>query len=351
MNFKKVLLYAIFLIVTVRTCPAAPRPVKIAPLAQDQTQWVQFYGLLRGGKQTTLSFRVPGQLTRLDAEEGQKVEKGQVLASLSAGDIDAQAGQADAGVVASKAQYEQAKREYERYEPLYRSGAISKSQFEQVQTGLKMAQAGYRNALAQRDRAGLAQKDTVLTAPFDGTVTSLLAQQYSHLAPDAPVMTLESLSGWQVETPLPPSWRQTLRIGQKAHVTVEALPDEVFEATLTRMASRAKAGTQTWEALWTLAPTSRPLLPGAAVSVTPVEVKSSALALPASALFSDNGGTAIWIVTDGKIKRTPVEVKGFTRSGEALIQSAEIKAGDSAVVAGVNDLTDGQEVRPLGGSD
>lgn len=351
MKLKKVLPYAFFLIWFSTGLNAAPRPVKIAPLAQDQTQSARFYGLLQGDRQAPLSFRVPGQLTELNVVEGQKVQKGQVLARLSAKDIDAQAGQADAGVAASKAQYEQAKREYARYEPLYRSGAISKGQFEQVRTGLAMAKAGYENALAQRSRASLAQKDTVLVSPFDGAVTALLAKQYSHLGPDMPVLTLESLSGWQVQTPLPQTWRQTLQIGQQAHVTFDALPSRTFEARLSRMASRAQTGTQTWNALWTLEPTNEPLLPGTAAAVTPVGIKSPALALAASALFSDEKGTAIWLVDRGKVTRVPVEVKGFTCDGRALIQGPGIKAGDRAVVAGVNDLTEGQEVRPLGDYD
>lgn len=326
----------------------AARPVKTLTLGKGLGTGTELYGLIKGAQSATLAFRLPGQLVELEGVVGDKVKKGQRLARLSSEDYQAQASQAAAGVAVAQAQLAQAERELARYQPLHEAGAISDSQFEQVTTGVAMAKAGLANAKAQAARAGYATRDTTLEAPFDGVITLQPVALYSTLAPNQPVVAIESTDRWQVETPLSAADRQRYAPGHKAHVTLEALPGKVFDATLLSLSSRAKQGTQTWMATWELTGTGEGLLPGASARLTPQSLTTTQLAVPPSALFAFEGATALWVVEEGHVKAQPVQVTGFDSQGNALLSNESISAGAVIVVAGVNELSQGEAVTELG---
>ena len=96
-------------------------------------------GILAPVSQIKLSFKTGGIIEKIYVDEGSQVRKGQLLAQLDMREIEAQFNQA-------KSAYEKAQRDFKRAEKLYEDSVATKEQFQNAQTGLDMAKAGYEVA-------------------------------------------------------------------------------------------------------------------------------------------------------------------------------------------------------------
>ncbi|HET6786631.1 MAG TPA: efflux RND transporter periplasmic adaptor subunit, partial [Aquabacterium sp.] len=109
----------------------------------------EFSGEIRARVETRLSFRVPGKITARQAELGQSVRGGQVLAQLDAADLRLGQEAARAGLMAAQAQAQQAAADFKRFQDLRAQGFISAAELERHQTMLKSAEASLEQARAQ----------------------------------------------------------------------------------------------------------------------------------------------------------------------------------------------------------
>ena len=141
----------------------APTPVQVAFVsAPSGESVVEAAGSLRRLRESALSFRIPGVMTRLMVDEGDTVKAGQVIATLDAAGVDARLRQAAADL-------DRAKRDVDRFAPLVEKGAISREQLDNQKTALASARAAY-------DSAAFDRRWATLRAPSSGVVLSRAAQ-------------------------------------------------------------------------------------------------------------------------------------------------------------------------------
>ncbi|MEZ5741388.1 MAG: efflux RND transporter periplasmic adaptor subunit [Burkholderiaceae bacterium] len=145
---------------------------------------------VRARTEIQLAFRVGGKLIERDAEVGQVVEPGQVLARLDPNDLRSAVAAADAQVQAAAVQRRQAQADLGRFEQLRSQGFISDAEMERHQAAFDGADAQYRQAMAQKqvqaNQAGYAQ----LAADTEGIVVSVEAEVGAVLAAGRPVVRL-----------------------------------------------------------------------------------------------------------------------------------------------------------------
>ena len=110
----------------------------------------------------------------------------------------------------------------------------------QAEAGQKVAEASLESAQASLDQAQQMLEDYTLLAPFDGVVSRVGVEEGEFVTAGSPVISLADDSTWFVETD-DLSEIDVVQVvpGQKAHVTIDALPGEKFEGEVTDVAPRS----------------------------------------------------------------------------------------------------------------
>lgn len=165
----------------------------------DTGNFVSASGKLVAKNSVNLSTRMMGYITSMKAEVGQNVQAGQVLVNINASDIQAKGGQANAQISQAQAQYNIAKKDYERFQNLYKSQSASQKELDDMQARYEMAKAGLQAAQQMKNEVNAQYRYTNITAPISGTITAKYAEQGDLANPGMPLLTIESPSSLQAQ--------------------------------------------------------------------------------------------------------------------------------------------------------
>lgn len=217
-------------------------------------------------RQATVSAKITGRVMEVLIEEGQQVEKDEVVARLddtnTRADLEqarAQLAQAQASEQAAKVALDDAKRIYARNRQQHDAGVISAQDFDNSQAAFNNIQSDYavRQKAVAVARATLAmaqqmQNDTIVRAPFAGVITVKAAQPGEIVSPISAgggftrtgIGTIVDMSSLEVEVDVSENFINRVRPGQKATVRLNAYPDWSIPAKVIAViptADRAKA--------------------------------------------------------------------------------------------------------------
>ena len=207
--------------------PEAVTPVQMADVVPaGQSAAVSVSGTLGAKDEVTLSFKIAGIVARVLVDEGARVRRGQLLASLDLREIDALVAKATAGA-------EKARRDAARVERLYRDSVATLAQWQDAQTARDAAEADLRAARVNHEYASI-------TAPADGVVLLKLANAGQMLGAGAPVIQFASNArGRVLRAGVPDRDAVRLAVGDAAEVAFEAIPDRVFKGKVAQIGAAA----------------------------------------------------------------------------------------------------------------
>lgn len=169
----------------------------------DSTVWGQ-----ADATEVSINTKIPGRLIDLYVQEGVRVHKGDVLAQVDAREVSAMNAAAKAKISAAKAarlqaeaNLDQARRDLARYEELYRAGAISRSMYENLQSkcdilaaACEQAEANVEASTEAFNQSAVNVGETVITAPFDGIVTTKYVDAGAMVSTGMPIVGLQDPS-------------------------------------------------------------------------------------------------------------------------------------------------------------
>jgi multidrug efflux pump subunit AcrA (membrane-fusion protein) len=158
--------------------------------AGNQREGARFAGVTQAKNRAVLSFSVPARVIERPVTTGSKVTRGTVLARLDDGEYRNAANLAEAAVAELKTQWEQACRDRRRIQKLTESRVATVSDLEKVTTREKSLEASLQAATSKLKEARRLLHETVLKAPFSGTVTSLYIQAGEWAGPGQPAIEL-----------------------------------------------------------------------------------------------------------------------------------------------------------------
>jgi HlyD family secretion protein len=213
-------------------------------------------GEIEACQRTRLSTIIGGRIEYLGVKEGDRVEAGQVLMRLWSDDLDARIALNRAQLATSRQRVQEAcavadnaTREAKRQAELFARGFISASRNEQAATDARArsaacdtARAETLTAEAQIKASATDRGRSVLVAPFAGTVARITGElgEYSTPSPPGvptpPAIDLIDDSCLYVKTPMDEIDAPKIHPGQRARITLDALPGKVFEARVKRVA-------------------------------------------------------------------------------------------------------------------
>lgn len=323
----------------------------------------------------SVSSKVPGRLAYLGVEEGDQVVEGTVIARLEAAEYEAALRQAGAEVLAAEAarheaeaQVLQAQRGLERARALERDSLVSAQAVEDAVTGLATAEARLRAAEARVAAARQAEaaaraalENTIIRAPFSGTVLRKDAEVGEVVAPAVAgggltrgaVVTMADLSTLEVEVDVNEAYIGGIRRGQPAEIVLDAYPSERFPGHVRQVvptADRQKATVLVRVAIDTA---DARILPEMGARVVFREELSAAEAaagparviVPAAAVRNEGGVEVVWLVVEGRAQRREIEA-GPVTGGEREVRRG-LSGGETVILDPPEGLAEGTRVKPV----
>ena len=334
------------------------RPVR-SVVAQKGTRLPDLYftGKVKADSDRTLCFKQSGRLQRIPVSAGQRIKKGDKLAWLDPLDFEKDLAKAEAAATRDR-------QTCARKREAAKKRAISQEELSQAEAQLALSEA--QLALAKR-----ALEDTVLLAPFDGTVAEVPATELDMVTPATKIVLVHDLSKIKIDVIFP----ETMAIAAKkikaaddrrgvcavAHVYFDSVPGRYFPVKFVEYVSNADSKTQTYVATYVMdAPEDLMIMPGMSATLF---IKGSdyrfdsadldnAITLPESAVAAATDGTLmVWTLEASAekdvfvAKRRAVEVA--SRNNGVVTVLKGVAPGERIATAGVSQLTEGRRVRLL----
>ena len=317
------------------------RPVPITIVnSSNKTSSLRFPGRVRAAQRADLTFNVPGQVIELPVEEGQLINKGDLVARLDDANYKIQ-------MRSALAKYNKTRTDYSRVEQLWqRSQAVAKAEVDKQRTAMDVAQADY--ALAKKNF-----DDTRLVAPFSGVITKRYVENYSNVKDKEPIVSLQDLNDLEIMINVPERVVRNTPKKVVGYAVFADQPEKLLPVTLKSFSSDSDSQTQTYEVVLALDPGyDITVLPGMSVDVVPqqaaADVAVGQVTVPLKAIFSSaDGVTGVWVFNPETSRVTLQAVELGDVLGADVVVLNGLVGGEQIATAGVGQLRDGMLVRPL----
>ena len=323
---------------------AAPAvPVSVAALTLEQGYSVprRFVGQIEARSTVSLSFELGGQLSELPVEEGDGVEKGDLIARLDTDLLHAEMTRLKAGRAASFAQLEYAQSRLKRAQKLQTQGFTSTETLDETLA----ARDELTNRIAEIDALLAAVEINIaksaLYAPFSGRISAQAAEASETIGAGQQIVSL-------IETAVP-----ELRVGLPLSLDADALADVsvavgevVLPATLKWLRPDIDPITRTRTGLFSLS-TGRPVVFGqTAALLLETHVAAQGAWVPVDALQSGEGSVWTILIVDGDTLDTAAVEILHIDANRAYVRGT-FEDGARIVTAGAHRVVSGQKVTIL----
>ncbi|HEX7889035.1 MAG TPA: efflux RND transporter periplasmic adaptor subunit [Ramlibacter sp.] len=326
--------------------PEPVRSVKVMTVSASGLQSrYEFSGEVRARLESRLGFRVAGKITQRQAEVGQHVQPGAVLAQLDPQDYRLAAEAARAQLAAAQTNRDLAAADYKRYQTLREQNFISGAELERRESTLKAAQAQFEAAQAQLASQGNQAGYTRLVADVSGVVTAVEAEPGQVVSAGSPVVRIAADGPRDVAFSVPEDKVASLRAGTDVNLRLWAGNTEL-QGRIREVAASADPVTRTYPVKVSIEGAAQPPL-GATVTVMPQALShagAQVIKIPTSALRQEGKGSAVWVLDRPTmtVRSQPVQVA--TADGNDAVIAAGLAPGMQIVTAGVHVLAPGQKV-------
>lgn len=313
---------------------SAPQPA--LPAAQVQVQVAEskaralteeVVGTVRARLHATLEAKLSGRIDNLPVLLGQTVQTGQLVAHLDAAEVKARLEQAQATL-------EQADRDWKRISSLFAGQAVTRSEYDAADARQRVARAAVAEAQAMMDYVEV-------RAPFDGVVTKKWVEVGDLAAPGKPLVDLDDPSELQLEADVPEAFATRVQRDARLEVRLDSVSGRLT-GVVREIAPTSDPVSRTFHVKLTL-PSTPGLMPGLFARLLLPVGESNSVRVPATAVVQRGQLDIVFVVADQRAQLHLV--KTGKRLGDEVEILAGLDAGDSVVVQGAAQLTDGQPVQ------
>lgn len=328
-------------------------------------------GYVVAQRKAAVASKGTGRLEYLAVIEGDRVTKGSIIGRIENSDVEAALGQAKAGLAVAKAGLDQAKAElddasanFERQKSLFNQGLLSKAEFDAANArhrravaqvassaaSVKSAEAGVRSAEVQVE-------NTIIRAPFDGTVLTKSADVGEVITPfgaaagsRGALVTLADMSSLEVEADVSESNIEKIFVNQPCEITLDAITEKRYHGFVHKIVPTADRAKATVLTKVRFEDRDDRVLPEMSAKVTflnkelekTAQASTPKLSVPLSAIVTRDGKKIAFLLRDDSV--VGIEVV----TGDPLGNSIEIKQGlsngDKIVLHPSEKLSSGSKV-------
>ncbi|MDP8222478.1 MAG: efflux RND transporter periplasmic adaptor subunit [Candidatus Lernaella stagnicola] len=292
-------------------------------------KWLEKTGALEGINQASIYANMPARIRTVHVQQGQKVGAGRAIVSLDA----LSSTQSYAAREGARLQYETAKREFDRLQPLHEAGALSDSQLDRARLAMDTARAVSRDAAAS----------LTLKTPIAGVVTDVRVRAGQKVEPGETLAVVAKTDQARVKMDVSSSDIKKIAAGQVAMV-VENGDNELASGQVCCVSLSADPKTRLFlvEAILD----SNGLLPPGTLQRVKIrtDFQENALQVPSDALHTDAKGYFVFVVGgENKAEKRPIVIG--PHNNKMVVVEDGLQAGEQVVVWGANLLSGGEKVQ------
>ena len=296
-------------------------------------------------RQVAPGTKLIGRIAEVTVREGDRVKKGQVLASLESRDLEAAVEQARAALAMAEANHENARVQYERLLDLHSRGSVTDKNLEDATAGARVAEASVRQANANLAAAEVMLDYAVIRSPINGWVTSRMVEAGDMAAPGAPMFHVEDLSRIKVTLQVPEGDIVGIAAGDPVELRIDVL-DSTLNAAVDRVFPSGDPASRTYRVQVVVDNVSGEIKSGMFVRAKLRGGKREALLVPASALVSRGQLTGIFAVSEnGLASLRWVRVGRMNGDGSSVEVQSGLSSGERYVSDPPAGLVDGATVQ------
>jgi len=287
---------------------------------------VEIMGTVQAAESASIAAKISGNITDIAVTPGSRVKQGELLASISAGEISAK-------LLQAQAQLEQATRNLTREQNLLKKNAATIETVKTLEETKKIAEAAFKEA-----RTMLSY--TSIKAPFDGIITKKHANIGDLATPGTPLLQIESEDQLQVITDIPESLILKISIGDRLPVYIPAANLDII-GVVKEVAPSADTRSRTAPVKLTL-PVETKIRSGQFARVSLPGTTGRAILLPKTAVRPFGQMERVFTVTDqtaqlklvktGHAYGSTIEILSGIEPGEKIIVSADVQLQDGQPV-------------------
>jgi len=305
-------------------------PVEVGNIARRIT----VSGVVEPIRTVGINSQSAGALLSVEAQEGDLVQAGAVLARIDDREIKAQ-------IASAEAAYEMARANFERAERLRERQVITAAEYDRDRTALAAAEAQLQQLRTRLDY-------TTIRAPITGLVTEKHVETGDIIGNQTRLFTIADIDTMVVRVQVSELDVVQLRAGDPVSVLLDAYPGQPLTGRIRRIFPTADPATRLVPVEVAIRQDGQRLARAGFLARVELALgnRENVLLVPASAIVGDAGSSAVFVVEDGTAYRRAVRT-GLNSEGRVEILSG-VKEGDPVVVAGNNGLRDGAQVRVVG---
>jgi|CXWL01.1.fsa_nt_gi membrane fusion protein (multidrug efflux system) len=293
---------------------------------------ISLVGSMAANESVEIKSEIDGAIEEIKFEEGQNVEKGQLLIAVDKSKLEASLAQAEANL-------KLAETTGKRYQSLVESQAISKQEFDQAQGSLEAARAS-----ADLVRAQL--RDATIEAPFAGVMGERLISVGQFITKGASLTFLISQNPMKAEFHIPEKYLGRLKEKQTIEIAVAAYPNEVFKGEVYFIDPQINALTRTALVKALVPNLDRKLRVGMFANLDLiVNVREDAIVIPETALIPKDEEVSVFVI-DAESKAQPRLVKVGIRMADFVEILSGLAADEKVITEGFQKIGPGSKVTP-----
>lgn len=312
--------------------PGGPLPVEVARAERRTVQEsVQAVGTMLARESVEIVTEVAGRIVEAPVREGQQVEAGETLFIL-----DQVRERAD--LREAQAQRDDARNRYRRSVALYEERDVPEAEVDERRAALESAEARVEVAESR-------VRDRTIQAPFDGIVGLREVSPGAYVEPGTLLTTLDDLSVVRLDFSVPERFLSGLVPGLEVQARSLGYGDEVFSGEVMRLSSRIDPITRSLRVQAEFDNEEGRLRAGMFMTARLVLAEREALMVPEESVLKEGTGSYVFVIADDKARR--VEVTTGRRENGYVEVSGELADEDDVVVAGLQTVRDGADVRVL----
>lgn len=331
------------------------RPVFYQEISQGSIAGTRtFSGISQAENEANLSFKVGGTLEKIHYKLGQVVKKGNVIAHVNNDDYEINYQKAASSRKNAQIQMDNAKSSFNRVENLFASNNASLSDFEKAKAQYESSKTMLRTAESQLKAARNQLNYTKLKAPFDGSISKIIAKENEMIGAGRPVLLFSSNGNVEIKAQVPENIIQSVTVGLEAKISFTSMPNKVFIGEIYEI-GKSTSGTSTFPLTIRLSNNNDEILPGMAckIELTFDENQNDEkfIIISTDAVSHDEGGDFVYILSESDEENYYIAKRKNITLGELKSNGYEVKDGlnhgEKIITAGLSFMYDGRKVRLL----
>lgn len=318
--------------------------VSVAPIQSGiLNQNYQYIGSLYFSERGLLASEVAGVIDNVNVKEGQRVKKGELLATLNSDLLSNEILSKEGALKQARAQYEKIQKDFSRFKTLYESESVSFKEYEDALFDMQAQKGNMESISYALELLKTQKRKKSIIAPYDGVILQKLLSQGEWVNAGAGVFNIAKITPLEATFEVPFAILRALKVGDSLKVWIA---NQMYNAKISAKIPLGDTKARTFPVKLAIDDPKQELIEGLEVRAS-FDVKSdeSVLLVPRDSILPTLEGNVIFIINGKSAKKVAIEVKGYKDLNAYIVPlDWNLSVKDKVIIAGVERLSDGDKI-------